>query len=335
MKTIIVAILISLTFIYSQDEENIDVVTKVVTTCSLCNVNSSITSLSLGSTGASYMSPYNDLSLINPASQYVDFNTFSLQANSYNYLNVIDVTNYKISYGTNIYPSSLVWSLDYKKTTDMYMLEIMYHTIYHLANTLSWGYRVSDDLRFSIGFAMNYYQEYAPFVSLRHGEFTYDIGLLIEKDYTVNNNVNFNYSFGYALSNITKEKFIYNDDGLEFECEEDDAPSGYCDKINEAIEFPQNQRYGFSMRIDYEDVLSIRGIIEQHDIINSHYSSPALFGLEIVLLDILFYRMGTSRLPWEDYNQGYGLNLDFERTSFVLNYLKSQDHVEFLFSFRL
>ena len=71
---------------------------------------------------------------------------------------------------------------------------------------------------------MSYYQEHVPSFNSKHGEFSYDVGFIIVKDYAVNNNINLNYSFGYALSNITKEKidFNYDGEGLEWEPPESD-----------------------------------------------------------------------------------------------------------------
>ena len=178
----------------------------------------------------------------------------------------------------------------------------------------AFGKRITNRLR--IGVVGKYIREeiYTTFMQ----SFALDIGS------------NFNtgiYGFvlGMSISNLGPE-VQFEGDGFEFECDEDDSPSGYCKKIPDSFVLPLTFRLGVSNEIIGPDSPIIKSKYHKFlisvDAINPiDYTLYGALGVEYNYNDMFFFRSGTHfGHDTADWSIGGGMNIKINKYAFGIDY---------------
>jgi len=134
----------------------------------------------------------------------------------------------------------------------------------------------------------------------------------------------FGFVIGMSINNLGPE-VKYTGDGLEFECDEEDAPSGYCEKIVDSHILPLTFRLGISNEImgpgKIIDSKNHKFLISVDAINPIDYTLYGAVGMEYNYNDVLFFRAGThTGHDTADWSLGAGMKLEISDYKFGLDY---------------
>jgi len=316
-KYIIVLALFS--FVFSQDEENVDEVTKVGTAAAnwlkletnprAIGMGGAFTSIGSGVLGIPY----------NPASVAFIKNQEGFVSKT-NY--VADISYQVLGYGRNLSGIDFVafhgFFLD---SGDMDVTTAEYpdgtgerYSVKAMCLRASFGKRITNRLR--IGVTGKFIREeiYTTFMQ----SFALDIGS------NFNTGI-FGFVLGMSISNLGPE-VQFSGDGLEFPCDEDDAPSGNCEKIVDSFMLPLTFRLGLSNELMGPKGAIINSnnhkLLVSMDAINPiDYTLYGAVGMEYNYSDVFFLRGGTHvGHDTADWSAGAGLKMEINDYTFGLDY---------------
>ena len=317
LRYIIVLVLFS--SIFSQDEENVDEVTKVGTAAAnwlkletnprAIGMGGAFTSVGSGVLGIPY----------NPASVAFIKNQEGFVSKT-NY--VADISYQVLGYGRNLSGIDFVafhgFFLD---SGDMDVTTAEYpdgtgetYSVKAMCLRASFGKRITNRLR--IGVTGKYIREeiYTTFMQ----SFALDIGS------NFNTGI-FGFVLGMSISNLGPE-VQFSGDGLEFPCDEDDAPSGNCEKIVDSFILPLTFRLGLSNELMGPEGAIINSdnhkLLVSMDAINPiDYTLYGAVGMEYNYNDMFFLRGGTHvGHDTADWSAGAGLKMEINDYTFGLDY---------------
>jgi len=135
----------------------------------------------------------------------------------------------------------------------------------------------------------------------------------------------FGFVLGMSISNLGPE-VKFTGDGLEFPCDEPDAPSESCQKIVDSFVLPLTFRLGLSNEImgPESKILNNRNhkILISMDAINPiDYTLYSAVGMEYNYNDVFFLRGGTHiGHDTADWSAGAGLKMEINDYTFGLDY---------------
>tara|TARA_B100000029_G_C17462591_1_gene919082 strand:+ start:230 stop:1261 length:1032 start_codon:yes stop_codon:yes gene_type:complete len=135
----------------------------------------------------------------------------------------------------------------------------------------------------------------------------------------------YGFVLGMSISNLGPE-VQFEGDGFEYECDEEDAPSGFCKKIADSFILPLTFRLGLSNEIigPKSDLIEAKHhkLLVSVDAINPiDYTLYGAIGMEYNYSDMFFLRGGTHfGHDTADWSLGGGLKLEINKYTFGLDY---------------
>ena len=313
-----ILIVVSFSFVFS-DEQTVDEVTKVGTAAAnwlkletnprAIGMGGAFTSVGAGILGV----PYNPASIA-----FVKNQEGFLSKTNY----VADITYQVLGYGRNLSGIDFVgihaFFLD---SGDMDVTTAEYpdgtgekYSVKAMCIRGSFGKRITNRLR--VGATAKFIREeiYTTYMQ----SFALDIGS------NFNTGI-FGFNLGMSISNLGPE-VQFGGDGLEFPCDEPDAPSGSCKKIVDSFVLPLTFRLGLSNEIMGPDSDMIKSrdhkFLISLDAINPiDYTLYGAVGMEYNYSDSFYLRGGTHvGHDTADWSAGAGLKLEVNEYSIGVDY---------------
>ena len=313
-----IMVLVLFSFVFS-DEQNVDEVTKVGTAAAnwlkletnprAIGMGGAFTSVGSGILGI----PYNPASIA-----FVKNQEGFLSKTNY----VADITYQVLGYGRNLSGIDFIgvhaFFLD---SGDMDVTTAEYpdgtgeqYSVKAMCIRGTFGKRITNRLR--VGATAKFIREeiYTTYMQ----SFAFDIGSNFKTGI-------FGFNLGMSISNLGPE-VQFGGDGLEFPCDEDDAPSGSCQKIVDTFVLPLTFRLGLSNEVMGPESKILKSkshkLLFSLDAINPiDYTLYSAVGMEYNYSDSFYLRGGTHLgHDTADWSAGAGLKVKVSEYSIGVDY---------------